>query len=119
MRDSLPDVGIAVIDKDNNLINLVPKSKTNSTLILHGRMLLNKKIFDVIDKLKIHENDELYLPYALLNFDDVYGYIYEGEYFNIGEKTGYLKASIHYLLKEGKEKDDILKYINKIKEDYG
>ena len=32
------------VDKNNHLINLLPKNKTKSTLVIHGRMLLNKKM---------------------------------------------------------------------------
>ena len=74
-------------------------------------MLLNKKIFDIKDKLIKHENDEYYLPYALLNFNDVYGYKYTGNYFNLGSKTGFIKASIHYALKDENVKDDLIRYI--------
>ena len=54
--DKLPNVGIVKLDKDN------------SRCEMHGRMLLNKKIFSIKDKLPIHNNKEIYLSYALLKF---------------------------------------------------
>ena len=114
-KEELPDVGIVKLDKDNNIIDLVSKNEVNSKCILHGRMLLNKKIFTIKNKLIKHDNDEYYLPYALLEFiGDVKGYKYFGEYFNIGEKTGYIKASIHYALKDKNEKDDLIKYLKEV-----
>lgn len=113
--DLLPSVGIVKLDKDNNIIDLVPKSEKHSSCIFHGRMLLNKKIFTVKNKLGKHENNELYLSYALLHFKgEVKGVKYQGDYFNIGEKTGFIKASIHYALKDKDEKDDLIKYIKEI-----
>ena len=108
----LPKFGIVKHDNNNNLIDLVPKEEDNSQAVLHGRMLLNKKIFTIKDKLVKHENDEYYLPYALLSFPhEVKVYNYQGKYFNIGEKTGFIKASIHYALKDEKVKNDLLSYL--------
>ena len=111
----LPNVGIVKLDKDNNIIDLVRKEENNSGCIIHGRMLLNKKIFTVKNKLIKHEHNELYLPYALLYFNgEVKGFKYTGEYFNIGEKTGYIKACIHYALKDKSEKESLIKYIKEV-----
>lgn len=114
--DELPNTGIVKLDNNNYLLDLVTKKEKHNNALLHGRMLLNKKIFEIKDNLPIHENDEYYLPYALLNFKDVKAYLYQGEYFNIGNKIGFIKASIHYALKDQKIKNELLKYINEIKE---
>ena len=107
----LPSVGIVKL-KDNYITNLVKKEDNDSNLIIHGRMLLNKKIFSIKDKLLIHDNEEYYLTYALLNFqNEGMAYQYNGNYFNLGEKTGYIKASINYALKKD---DDLLKYIKSL-----
>jgi UTP-glucose-1-phosphate uridylyltransferase len=80
---------IVKLDKDNNLVDLVEKNEDNSSCEIHGRMLLNKRIFDVKDLLFKHDNDEYFLPYALLKFKgQVKTLKYQGEYFNLGEKTG-------------------------------
>ena len=113
--DNLPNVGIVKLDKNNNVIDLVEKNKKHSNCILLGRMLLNKKIFTVKNKLNKHANDEYYLSYALLHFpNEVKGVKYHGDYFNIGEKTGYIKASIHYALKDKDEKNNLVKYIKEV-----
>ena len=116
-ENNTPDVGLVVTDNNNKLLSLEPKIKTNSKLIIQGRMLLNKKIFTVFDKLYKHANNEYYLPYALLYFDDVYVFRHNEKYFNIGEKTGYIKASINYALKDEKERQNIIDYINNLKEE--
>ena len=114
-KNNLPNVGIVKLDSDNNIIDLVSKDEKHSNCVIHGRMLLNKKILKVKNKLVKHENNELYLPYALLEFiGEVKGYKYNGDYFNIGEKTGFIKASIHYALKDDTEKDKLIKYIKEV-----
>lgn len=108
----LPDVGVVKLDKDNNIIDLVSKKTQHSKCVIHGRMLLNKKIFTVKNKLTKHDNDEYYLPYALLEFIGmVKGIKYSGDYFNIGEKTGFIKASIYYALKDKNERDNLINYM--------
>lgn len=113
--NELPKVGVVKLDNNNNIINLVPIKEDHSSCEIHGRMLLNKKIFNVLNDLYKHDNDEYYLPYALLKFNDVHAYKYNGEYFNLGNTTGYIKASIHYALKNNKDNNDLLKYIERIK----
>ena len=111
----LPKAGIVKLDNDNNLIDFVRKEKENSSCELHGRMLLNKKIFEIKDRLLKHDNDEYYLPHSLLNFKGkVKGFKYYGEYFNLGEKTGYIKASIYYYLQRTNDQETITKYLKKI-----
>ena len=102
---------IVKLDCDNNITSLVNKNEINSSCVVHGRMLLNKKVFEIKDKLIKHDNDEYYLPHALLNYSDVEGFKYTGKYFNLGSKTGFIKASIHYALKDTKQKEDLIKYI--------
>ena len=114
--ENIPNVGIAVANNENILIDLVPKEKTKSKKVIHGRMLLNKEIFSIKDIIKKHADNEYYLPYELLNFSNVYLYSYRGNYFNIGEKIGFIKASIYYALKDSNEKDILMDFINNIKE---
>ena len=112
--EDLPKTGIVKLDKENNIIGLVPKEEDHSNCELHGRMLLNKKIFTIKNKLDKH-GEEYYLTYALFSFPgEVKGLKYSGEYFNIGEKTGYIKASIHYALKDNNEKDKLIKYMKEV-----
>jgi UTP--glucose-1-phosphate uridylyltransferase len=114
-EEELRNVGVVKLDKENNLVDLVEKNKEHSSCELHGRMILNKKIFTVKNKLNKHANDEYYLSYALLYFpNEVKGVKYHGDYFNIGEKTGYIKASIHYALKDKDEKNNLVKYIKEV-----
>ena len=110
--NDLPNNGVVKLDDEGNLLDLVKKEMPNSQAELHGRMLLNKKIFTIKDLLKKHTNDEYYLTYALLYFrGEVMGYKYQGKYFNLGDKLGYIKASIYYAMQDDNVKEKLLKYI--------
>ena len=75
----------------------------------------NKKIFTVKNKVNLRKDGEYYLTYALLLFpNEVRGLKYNGSYFNLGEKTGYIKASINYAIKNKDEKNNLIKYIKEV-----
>lgn len=113
--DQLPSGGVVKLDKKNNIINLVKKDSDHSSCIILGRMLLNKKVFTIKNKLTMRKNNEYYLPHALLLFpNEVKGLKYNGNYFNLGEKTGYIKASINYAIKNNDEKNNLIKYIKEV-----
>lgn len=113
--EQLPNGGVVKLDKDNNIIDLVKKDKEHSSCIILGRMLLNKKIFTVKNKVNLRKDGEYYLTYALLLFpNEVRGLKYNGNYFNLGEKTGYIKASINYAIKNKDEKNNLIKYIKEV-----
>lgn len=113
--DLLPSGGVVKLDKKNNIINLVKKDSDHSSCIILGRMLLNKKVFTIKNKLTMRKNNEYYLPHALLLFpNEVKGLKYNGNYFNLGEKTGYIKASINYAIKNNDEKNNLIKYIKEV-----
>lgn len=114
--NNLPKSGLIKYDNDFNLIGIT-KLEESSKVILIGRMLLNKKIFKVKNKLTTYANKELYLPHSLLNFKDVKCYLIDDKYFNIGSKTGYIKASINYCLKSN-YKDDLINYLKEIENEY-
>ena len=111
----LPKSGLPLLDSNNYITKFVKKDEVNSNCYIIGRMLLNKKIFTIKNKLKYYDNQELYLPHALLNFNDLKGYFSDYNYFNIGEKIGFIKASIHYAMKDNNVKNDLLNFINTLK----
>lgn len=112
-EDELPASGIIKVDDDDYLEGIVKKEESSYANLL-GRYLLNKKVFTVKDKLKYYANNELYLPHALLNFKgEVKAFWYNDEYFNVGDKLGFIKASIHYGLKS-EYKDELISYLKNV-----
>lgn len=112
-EDELPASGIIKVS-DNDYLEGIVKKEESSYANLLGRYLLNKKVFTVKDKLKYYANNELYLPHALLNFKgEVKALWYNDEYFNVGDKLGFIKASIHYGLKSD-YKDELVSYLKDV-----
>ena len=111
--NDLPKSGLIKYDKDNNLIGITKLEESNKVIAI-GRFILNKKIFKVKNQLTVYQNNELYLPHSLLHFKDTKCYLINGYYFNIGEKLGFIKASIHYALKNEAYRDEMLKFLKEI-----
>ena len=67
-----------------------------------GRYILTPKIFEMIEGIKPGAGGELQLTdaiKALLQYEKVYGYSYEGKRHDAGDKLGFLKATVEFGLK--------------------
>jgi UTP--glucose-1-phosphate uridylyltransferase len=67
-----------------------------------GRYILTPRIFSLLEQLKPGAGGELQLTdgiKALLEFEDVYGFCYEGKRHDAGDKLGFLKATVEFALK--------------------
>ena len=115
IEDKKETVGLVVTDKDHNFIDLKRSDETKSRDIIVGRMILNKIVFTIKDKCKLSKENELFLPQAIVHHLNGQAKIIKikGEYFNIGSKLGYIKASL-LLASKSVYKDEIKDYINKL-----
>jgi UTP--glucose-1-phosphate uridylyltransferase len=74
-----------------------------------GRYILTPHIFDLLEKTPLGAGGELQLTdgiRALMEYERVYGYSFEGIRYDAGDKLGFLKATVEFALKRedlGKE----------------
>ncbi|MEG6570855.1 UTP--glucose-1-phosphate uridylyltransferase, partial [Thermoanaerobacterium thermosaccharolyticum] len=74
-------------------------------------------IFDILKDLRPGAGGEIQLTdalKALLDYEAIYAYNFEGKRYDVGDRMGFLKATIEYALKRDNLKDDLLKYLNEI-----
>jgi UTP--glucose-1-phosphate uridylyltransferase len=67
-----------------------------------GRYILTPRIFEMIESIKPGAGGELQLTdaiKALLQYEKVYGFSYEGKRYDAGDKLGFLKATVEFALK--------------------
>ena len=67
-----------------------------------GRYILTPRIFELLEQLKPGAGGELQLTdgiKALLHYEKVYGFSYEGKRHDAGDKLGFLKATVEFALK--------------------
>ncbi len=110
--------------KSNNIFNvrsIVEKptpAKAKSNLGVVGRYIFPPSIFSKINMSKPGVGKEIQITdaiSALINDEDVYGYIFEGKRYDCGSKLGYLKATIEYAADHKELSRDFKKYLKKLK----
>jgi len=80
-----------------------PKAGTQpSQNAIIGRYILTPRIFEMLENITPGAGGELQLTdgiKALLQYEKVYGFSYEGKRHDAGDKLGFLKATVEFALK--------------------
>lgn len=85
--------------------NMVEKPKPEEAPSQHaiiGRYILTPRIFSMLEQITPGAGGELQLTdgiKALLQYEKVYGFTYEGTRYDAGDKLGFLKATVDFALK--------------------
>ena len=115
--------GIVVEDKVCKVKGLVEKPSVedapSNTAIL-GRYIVTPRIFDILDNTRPGKGNEIQLTDALLTLikeEAMYAYNFEGRRYDLGDKLGFLQATVEYALRKPELKDDFIKYLKTIVEE--
>jgi UTP--glucose-1-phosphate uridylyltransferase len=85
--------------------NMVEKPKPEEAPSQHaiiGRYILTPRIFSMLETIQPGAGGELQLTdgiRALLQYEKVFGFTYEGTRYDAGDKLGFLKATVEFALK--------------------
>lgn len=88
-----------------------------STQAIVGRYILTPAIFDMLEKIGPDKKGEIQLTEAidrLLEKESIYSYILKGHRYDVGDKFGFLQASIDFALKRPDLKDKLEAYLREI-----
>ena len=91
--------------------------QTNSDIAILGRYIVTPKIFEILENLEPGKGGEIQLTDALLKLskeEAIYAYIFEGKRYDVGDKLGFLQATVEYALRRDELKNDFLKYLKEI-----
>lgn len=94
-----------------------PIDKLPSTLASMGRYVLTPDIFDILENTPPSPSGEIYLTDAILtlaNTSGAYAYDFEGKRYDVGDKVGYIEASIEYGLRDDTINTKLKEYLKKI-----
>lgn len=98
----------------NNLIEKPSIEEAPTNIAILGRYVISCKIFEHLEKENYGKNGEIQLTDSITNListEDVYAYKFQGTRYDIGDKVGYLKATIDYSLRDDKIKHIISDYL--------
>ena len=98
-------------------VDLVEKpeaEKAPSRLAVLGRYVLTPAIFDILEHTKPGAGEEIQLTDAICELahkEKVYAYRFEGRRYDIGDKEGFLEATVEQALKRPEIRDDFMAYL--------
>lgn len=111
-----------VEDKIFKVKDLVEKPDVNnapSDIAILGRYIIPSSIFEHLEKVPAGKGGEIQLTDALkslLQTEVMYAYEFEGKRFDVGNRMGFLSATVEYALKRDDLKDEFADYLKKIVE---
>lgn len=100
--------------KIDDMIEKPALSEAPSNLAITGRYILVPEIFDYIENVKPGVGGEIQLTDAMRSLSEVYGYIFDGKIYDIGNTVDWLKSSIEIALNEEKVKNELKQYLNEL-----
>lgn len=103
--------------KVKDLVEKPEPEKAPSNVAILGRYIIMPEIFDILRELPPGKNSEIQLTDALEKLSekkDVYAYEFEGKRYDLGDKHGFLQATVDFALKRPDLRDGFLEYITKV-----
>lgn len=99
-----------------DLVEKPSPDKAPSDLAVLGRYILVPEIFGILEETKPGCGNEIQLTDAickLASFQKVYAYRFFGRRYDIGDKQGYLEATVEFALKRPELRDHFLEYLTR------
>ena len=106
--------------KVKGLIEKPNMNQTNSNIAILGRYIITPRIFEILENLEPGKGGEIQLTDALLKLskeEAIHAYNFEGKRYDVGDKFGFLQATVEYALRKDELKDDFIKYLKEIVKD--
>lgn len=97
--------------------DLVEKPKIDespSDIAILGRYIITPAIFDILDSTKPGKGGEIQLTDALrklMQSEAMYAYEFEGRRYDVGDKLGFLQATVEFALKREELKRPFMEYL--------
>ncbi|MBP1889180.1 UTP--glucose-1-phosphate uridylyltransferase [Clostridium moniliforme] len=109
--------GIHIEDRVYKVKDLVEKPKKEeapSNVAILGRYIITPQIFEILENTKPGKGNEIQLTDALktlISHEAMYAYNFEGRRYDVGDKFGFLQATIEFGLKKDELRPQLLEYL--------
>ncbi|WP_101772530.1 UTP--glucose-1-phosphate uridylyltransferase GalU [Peptostreptococcus faecalis] len=103
--------------KVKSLVEKPDADSAPSNMAILGRYIITPEIFDILGDLPPGKNGEVQLTDALEELsekNDMYAYVFEGRRYDLGDKQGFLQATVDFALKRPELRDGFLEYITSV-----
>jgi UTP--glucose-1-phosphate uridylyltransferase len=98
--------------------NMVEKPRSEDApethLAIMGRYILNPEIFDILSVLQPGKGGEIQLTDGIKElgrYQEILAYEFEGRRYDVGDKLGFVEATIDYALRRGELSEDLMNYL--------
>ncbi|MCK0470251.1 UTP--glucose-1-phosphate uridylyltransferase GalU [Halalkalibacter sp. APA_J-10(15)] len=98
------------------LVEKPKPAEAPSNFAIMGRYVLRPEIFDILAKLEPGAGNEIQLTDALVKLNQQQAVLaceFTGKRYDVGDKLGFIQATIDFALNRDDLRDDVLKYIEK------
>ncbi|MBU3142611.1 UTP--glucose-1-phosphate uridylyltransferase GalU [Clostridium sp. CF012] len=105
--------------KVNSLVEKPPIGSAPSNVAILGRYIITPEIFDILDVAVPGKGGEIQLTDALktlISQQDMYAYVFEGRRYDVGDKLGFLEATVEFALKREELKVPFMEYLQTLKD---
>ena len=112
--------GLHIEDRVYKVKNLIEKpavEESPSNVAILGRYIITPKIFEILENTKPGKGNEIQLTDALLELikhEAMYAYDFEGRRYDVGDKLGFLQATVEYALRKEELRDGFIEYLKTI-----
>ena len=112
--------GLHIEDRVYKVKELVEKPSVEeapSNVAILGRYIITPKIFEILENTAPGKGNEIQLTDALLKLiehEAMYAYDFEGRRYDVGDKLGFLEATVEYALRKEDLRDGFIEYLKTI-----
>ena len=116
--------GIKVDERIYEVRDMVEKpsmDKAPTNVAVLGRYIITPRIFDYLEKQEIGAGGEIQLTDALRKLaeeEKMYAYDFVGKRYDVGNKMGFLQATVEFALRRPELKDEFEEYLKDIVRDF-
>ncbi len=103
--------------KVKDLVEKPDVDKAPSNIAILGRYIITPEIFDILEDLPIGKGGEVQLTDALKKLskkEAMYAYKFQGKRYDVGDKLGFLQATVDFSLKRDELRGDFMEYLKKV-----
>lgn len=97
-----------------NLVEKPPVGQAPSNVAILGRYIIRPEIFEILENTKPGAGGEIQLTDGLKELrtqQAIYAYHFKGKRYDVGDKLGFLKATVEFALQREDLREDFLRYL--------
>jgi len=111
----------STVSRVNQLVEKPQTEEAPSNIAILGRYIITPEIFNILENTPPGANGEIQLTDALNQLsrtEAVYAYEFSGRRYDVGDKLGFLEATVEYALRRDELRGPFLEYLNNITKEF-